>query len=81
LRDSIARGDYCVRSGSLDKVRLVSASALGGQKFRAVFVIGMLEKVFPRQIREDPFFRDFERAILNKNLPHELRLRFPQQGA
>lgn len=81
MRDSIARGDYCVRSGSLDTVRLVSASALGGQKFRAVFVIGMLEKVFPRQIREDPFFRDFERAILNKNLPHELRLRFPQQGA
>ena len=47
-----------------DAVALLAPHALGGRRFRAVFVCGLLEKVFPRQMRESPFLRDAERRAL-----------------
>lgn len=81
LRDAISRATYALPSRFPDAVRLLPIGAIGGEKFRAVFVVGLLEKAFPRQIREDSFLRDSERPVLNKHLSHGLAERLPQQAA
>ena len=80
LKSSISRDTYRLRGKTQDAVKMLSVTGLGGQKFRAVFVVGMLEKVFPRQIQEESFLRDRERRVLNRYLLHPLRERLPQQG-
>jgi ATP-dependent helicase/nuclease subunit B len=45
-------------------VRVLDAMAARGESFRALFVLGLKEKLFPRLIREDPFLRDRHRAAL-----------------
>ena len=39
-----------------------------GLRFRALFVIGLNEQVFPRVVREDPFLRDRQRLELESTL-------------
>jgi ATP-dependent helicase/nuclease subunit B len=39
-----------------------------GLRFRALFVIGLNEQLFPRVIREDPFLRDRQRLVLASTL-------------
>ena len=75
LEPAIRSGAYRVPVTSADEVSLVTARALGGRKFKAVFVLGLVGRVFPRQVREDPFLLDSEREILNPYLPHPLGLR------
>jgi ATP-dependent helicase/nuclease subunit B len=60
-----------------DAVQLLAVDAVGGQKFKVVFVCGLVEKQFPRQVREDPFFRDDERRrmALSERLPAQARER------
>lgn len=62
-------------------VNILSTNELGVQKFQVVFVIGLLEKVFPRQISEDSFLRDSERTVLNPRLTGTLRLASHRQEA
>lgn len=45
-------------------VRVVPAAAAGERPARVVLVLGLLEKVFPRQVRQDAFLRDDTRARL-----------------
>ncbi len=75
LESGIRTGSYHTRGDNAGGVSLVNASAIAGRKFRVVFVIGLIEKAFPRQVHEDPFLHDFERAVLNRFLPHKLDLR------
>ncbi|HRI38440.1 MAG TPA: PD-(D/E)XK nuclease family protein, partial [Nitrospira sp.] len=49
-------------------VTILDAMAARGTPFRALFVIGLNEKHFPRYIREDPFLRDRHRAVLDSTL-------------
>src|SRR2546428_6902437 len=42
--------------------------AARGVPFRALFVLGLNEKVFPRSVQEDPFLRDADRAVLARDL-------------
>lgn len=72
LELGIRTGTYRMFGRAAEGVSLVNANALGGEKFKVVFVIGLLEKMFPRQEREDPFIRDAEREILNPYLAHPL---------
>ncbi|MCB4757206.1 MAG: PD-(D/E)XK nuclease family protein [Elusimicrobia bacterium] len=52
--------------GVIPGVSLLYAEAARGLLFRAVFLVGVEERVFPRIIREDPFLRDSARlALLN----------------
>ncbi len=67
LQMSIAAASVPAVRAASDVVSLISTNALGGQRFRAVFVTGLLEKVFPRQVSEDSFLRDRERAFLNSS--------------
>ncbi|MHB0998847.1 MAG: PD-(D/E)XK nuclease family protein [Armatimonadota bacterium] len=65
---------YQVHGMDTEGVSLLDANVLGGRKFKVIFVVGMLEKIFPRQHGEDPFLRDSERAVLNEFLPNKLPL-------
>jgi ATP-dependent helicase/nuclease subunit B len=49
-------------------VAVLDAMAARGLSFRALFVLGLNEKVFPRYIREDAFLRDRHRRVLDTTL-------------
>ncbi|HEY7321934.1 MAG TPA: PD-(D/E)XK nuclease family protein [Candidatus Binatia bacterium] len=49
-------------------VAVLNATAARGQSFRAIFILGLNEGVFPRTIREDAFMRDQDREILERDL-------------
>lgn len=50
--------------GSGSGVRALDAMDARGHRFDAVIMIGLKEKLFPRQIQEDPILRDAARAAL-----------------
>jgi ATP-dependent helicase/nuclease subunit B len=85
LDDEISLHEWCdhmirvlerakLPSGTQDLagVRVLDAMAARGFRFRALFVIGLNEKVFPRSIQEDAFLRDADRDILNRDLGYKL---------
>ncbi|MET0501896.1 MAG: PD-(D/E)XK nuclease family protein, partial [Candidatus Binatia bacterium] len=49
-------------------VAVLDATAARGQSFRALFILGLNEGVFPRTIREDAFLRDRDRETLERDL-------------
>src|SRR5215468_8297787 len=49
-------------------VAVLNATAARGQCFRALFILGLNEGVFPRTIREDAFLRDRDRETLERDL-------------
>jgi ATP-dependent helicase/nuclease subunit B len=55
-----------------DGVTLLSATAARGLSFRALFLLGMNEGVFPRTIREDAFLRDHDREVLERDLGYKI---------
>src|SRR4029077_15923784 len=46
----------------------------------ALFVLGMNEKLFPRYVREDPFLRDRQRAVLESTLGYKIDEKVPGHG-
>lgn len=55
-------------NGSAQGVRVCDVMAARGVPFKALFVLGLNEKVFPRAIREDAFLRDCHRRVLDATL-------------
>lgn len=55
-------------SGSSQGVMVCDVMAARGVPFKALFVLGLNEKVFPRYIREDAFLRDCHRRVLDATL-------------
>ena len=55
-----------------DGVMVLNATAARGLSFRALFVLGMNEGVFPRTIREDAFLRDRDREVLERDLGYKV---------
>ncbi len=53
-------------------VQVLDAMAARGVPFRALFVLGMNEGLFPRTIREDAFLGDCERALLETALGYKV---------
>jgi ATP-dependent helicase/nuclease subunit B len=53
-------------------VMVLNATAARGLSFRALFVLGMNEGVFPRTIREDAFLRDRDREVLERDLGYKV---------
>ncbi len=49
-------------------VMVLDAMAARGLPFKALFILGLNEKVFPRYIREDAFLRDRHRRVLDATL-------------
>ncbi|MBD0315562.1 MAG: exodeoxyribonuclease V subunit gamma, partial [Nitrospiraceae bacterium] len=49
-------------------VAVLDVMAARGLPFKALFVLGLNDTVFPRYIREDPFLRDRHRRVLDETL-------------
>jgi ATP-dependent helicase/nuclease subunit B len=49
-------------------VAVLDVMAARGLPFKALFVLGLNDKVFPRVIREDPFLRDRHRRVLDETI-------------
>ncbi len=53
-------------------VAVLDAMAARGAAFRALFVLGMNEGVFPRVVREDAFLRDRDRRVIEATLGYKI---------
>lgn len=53
-------------------VQVLDAMAARGIPFKVLFILGMNEKVFPRNIQEDPFLRDSARGVLERGLGYKI---------
>jgi ATP-dependent helicase/nuclease subunit B len=53
-------------------VQVLDAMTARGLAFRALFVIGLNETLFPRYVREDPFLRDRQRVVLESTLGYKI---------
>ncbi len=63
LEEKLARAVRPAGAGGLG-VRALDAMDARGQRFDAVAVVGLKEKLFPRQVAEDPILRDAVRSAL-----------------
>ncbi len=68
LQHALERASVPISSIPNHGVVVLDAMAARGIPFRALFVIGLNEKHFPRYIREDPFLRDRHRVVLDTTL-------------
>jgi len=62
-------------AGGAAGVRVYDAMAARGSSFRALIVIGMNERVFPRFILQDPFLRDAVRSRIEHRLGSRMALK------
>ena len=68
LQHALERASVPISSAPNQGVTILDAMAARGIPFKALFVIGLNEKQFPRYIREDPFLRDRHRVVLDSTL-------------
>ena len=61
-----------IGSGNHHGVRVLDAMSARGLSFRAVFLLGMNEKGFPRVIQEDAFLRDRHRRVLGETFGYKI---------
>ncbi len=53
-------------------VQVLDAMTARSRTVRALFILGMNDKFFPRYVREDPFLRDRQRAVLESTLGYKI---------
>ncbi|MDN5942152.1 MAG: PD-(D/E)XK nuclease family protein, partial [Nitrospira sp.] len=61
-----------IEEGRHQGVQVLDAMTARGRTVRALFLLGMNEKIFPRYVREDPFLRDRQRALLDSTLGYKI---------
>ena len=61
-----------IEDGRHQGVQVLDVMTARGRTFRAFFVLGMNEKIFPRYVREDPFLRDRQRTVLESTLGYKI---------
>ena len=71
---------YSLHERDKNRVQVYDVSLARQKEYRVVFVAGLLEKVFPMQIREDPLLSDWERKLMNGGLEHSLAECLPRQN-
>ena len=72
LRRALDETGIPVEAGRHQGVQVVDVMMARGRTVRALFVLGMNEKVFPRYVREDPFLRDRQRVALESILGYKI---------
>ncbi len=72
LRKALDRGSVPLVRVPMPGVQVLDAGAARGIPFRALFLVGMNEGVFPRTIREDPFLPDRARRTLETVLGYKI---------
>jgi ATP-dependent helicase/nuclease subunit B len=70
---------YSLHERDKNRVQVYDVSLARQKEYKVVFVAGLLEKVFPMQVREDPLLSDWERKLMNGGLKHPLAERLPRQ--
>jgi len=77
LLDACSREGLSVGTENGRGIKVLDAMSARGVPFRALFVLGLNEKVFPRAISEEPFMRDHIRRrlteVLGNIIPEKLR--------
>jgi len=68
LTHTFERTSTPLQDSSSQGVMVRDVMAARGMPFKALFVLGLNEKVFPRYIREDAFLRDHHRRVLDATL-------------
>jgi ATP-dependent helicase/nuclease subunit B len=71
---------YSLHERDKNRVQVYDVSLARQKEYKVVFVAGLLEKVFPMQIREDPLLSDWERKLMNGGMEHPLAERLPRQN-
>ena len=61
-----------IEAGSHQGVQVLDVMTARGRTVRALFALGMNEKIFPRFVREDPFLRDRQRVVLESTLGYKI---------
>jgi ATP-dependent helicase/nuclease subunit B len=77
LTHTFERASVRFEPTSIEGVMVADAMAARGLGFKALFVLGLNEKVFPRYIREDPFLRDRHRLVLETTLGYKVGEKLP----
>ena len=62
-----------ITSSRVGGVQVFDAMAARGVAFRALYMLGLNEKIFPRHIREDAFLRDRTRRFLEVDLGFKIQ--------
>ena len=68
LAHAFERAAIPIEATAHQGVRLLDAMTARGLPFKALFILGLNEKVFPRYVREDAFLRDRHRRVLDTTL-------------
>ena len=66
FQDSLKNGLFSLKSRGKNRVQVYDAVMAMPKEYKVVFAAGLLEKVFPKDIAEDPLLKDAERAMINK---------------
>lgn len=69
LRGAIESGLYSARPADRNRVQAYDVVMALPKEYKVVFVAGLLDKAFPRDITEDPVLSDAEREALNGAQP------------
>ncbi|HKR80588.1 MAG TPA: PD-(D/E)XK nuclease family protein [Nitrospira sp.] len=77
LIHAFERASVPLETSAPQGVIVTDAMAARGLPFKALFVLGLNEKVFPRFIREDPFLRDRHRRVLETTLGYKVDEKLP----
>ncbi len=65
LKDSLKSALFSLRPVSKNRVQVYDVVMALPKEYKVVFVAGLLEKVFPQGVVEDPLFKDAERRVIN----------------
>lgn len=71
---------YSLHERDKNRVQVYDVSLARQKEYKVVFVAGLLEKVFPMQVREDPLLTDWERKLMNGGMEHALAECLPRQS-
>lgn len=68
-----------VGDSNITGVRVLDAMAARGIPFKVLFILHINEKVFPRNIREDPLLKDSVRRIIEKDLGFKINFKITEK--
>lgn len=71
---------YSLHERDKNRVQIYDVSLARQKEYKVVFVAGLLEKVFPMQVREDPLLSDWERKLMNGGMEFPLAEQRPRQS-
>ena len=77
LTHAFERASLPLETATPQGVVVMDAMAARGLPFKALFVVGLNEKIFPRFIREDAFLRDRHRRVLETTLGFKVDEKLP----